>query len=157
MFTVLVSRSTFKRICRGLGIERWQHGKRRMDDNISSGLGRKLHDDRSSRKNFSCSGIPPVPDTIAHTSQNSTKMTIKATYNGVTIRFELPVSSGISELEDNVIERLHLERKSFSIKYQDDEGDWVLIACDKDLQECMKISGSSNKTTIKMLLDPPID
>ncbi|KAL8156778.1 hypothetical protein AgCh_001766 [Apium graveolens] len=43
-------------------------------------------------------------------------------------RFELRESSMI-ELEDMVIERLKLKRHTFNIKYQEDEGDWVLIAC----------------------------
>ncbi|KAK1403058.1 hypothetical protein POM88_002663 [Heracleum sosnowskyi] len=98
-----VSRSTFKRICRSHGIRRWQCGKSRMGIRGSSKL----------RK----------------TSQDMDKINVKATYNGVAIRFDLLNSSGMAELEDNVIERLKLERDAFSIKYEDEEGDWVLIAC----------------------------
>lgn len=84
-------------------------------------------------------------------------MIVKETYNGVTIRFELSDLSRVAELQDNVTDRLQLERSSFSIKYQDDEGDWILFACDKDVRECMELSRSLNKTTIKMLLDLPIN
>ncbi|KAK1353409.1 hypothetical protein POM88_052544 [Heracleum sosnowskyi] len=152
-----VSRSTFKRVCRGHGIKRWQFGKKRMGTSISSKLGTKLNDKVPSRRKLSCSGKAPVTDTaVVPTRQNMNKMIVKATYNDVTIRFELFDLSGLAELQDNVIERLQLERSSFSIKYQDDEGDWILIACDKDVRECMELSRSLNKTTIKMLLDLPI-
>lgn len=62
-------------------------------------------------------------------------ITVKATYNEIAIIFEVLDSSGKVDLENNVIERLRMKRKrdTFSIKYQDDEGDWVLIACDKVL------------------------
>lgn len=158
MFHISVGRSTLKRKCRRHGIKRWQSGKRSIGKNIYSNLERRLDDEVPSKMNFSSSGLPPVQDTIvdANTIQEMIKMTVKAVYNGVAIRFEIPDLSGISVLEDNVIERLQLDRKSFSIKYQDDEGDWTLIACDKDVRECMELSRSLKKTTIKMLIDPPI-
>ncbi|XP_017259069.1 protein NLP7 isoform X1 [Daucus carota subsp. sativus] len=153
-----VSRSTFKRVCRDHGIKRWKSGKRRMGKNISSKLEGELNDEESSKRNFSHSGMAPVEDrtVVAHKIQDTNKMTVKATYNGVTIKFELSNLSGITELQDKVIERLQVERKCFSIKYQDDEGDWILIACDKDVQECIEISRSLKKTTIRMVIDPPI-
>ncbi|KAK1401934.1 hypothetical protein POM88_001539 [Heracleum sosnowskyi] len=153
-----VSRSTFKRICRDLGIKRWQNGKRKTEHNTSSNLRRRINDEEPSRGNVSCSEVPPVQDRVVdHTSQDLNKLTVKATYNGTTIRFGLPGSAGFAELEENVIERLHLERNSFSINYQDDEGDQVLIACDMDVRECMEITRFLEKTTIKLLLDPPIN
>lgn len=143
-----VSLSTFKRNCRLVGITRWQPGKRKLIDN------------ETGQRNFS-SGMPHVQDVqdtpaVAPTCQELNNMDVKVMYNGVPIRFEIPTSSGITELENNVIERLPLNKKSFSIKYQDDEGDWVLIACDKDVQKCFEISRSLKKATIKMLLDPPV-
>ncbi|KAK1352936.1 hypothetical protein POM88_052774 [Heracleum sosnowskyi] len=82
-------------------------------------------------------GAPPMENTaISLTMQNMNEVTVKAVYRGVILRFELPLSSGMRELEGNLIERLHLEREKFSIKYQDEEGDWVLIACEKDIQKC---------------------
>lgn len=151
-----VSRSTFKRICRSHGIRRWQRGKSRMGIQSSSKLG-KVNDKEPSRMNYVYSGMPPLQHiAVAQTSQDMDKINVKATYNGVAIRFELLDSSGMAELEDNVIERLKLERDTFSIKYKDEEGDWVLIACDKDVQKCIEISRSLGKTNIKMLVDLPI-
>ncbi|KAL8156772.1 hypothetical protein AgCh_001760 [Apium graveolens] len=68
-----------------------------------------------SRNKSSFSGIFPLQDTDM--------ITVKATYNEVAIKFEVLDSSGIVDLEDNVIERLKMERNTFSIKYRDDEGD----------------------------------
>ncbi|XP_017224049.1 uncharacterized protein LOC108200421 isoform X2 [Daucus carota subsp. sativus] len=142
-----VSRSKFKRICRDNGIKRWRSHKKKLDSRRSSKLGR-VSDEDPSRTDSYCPGIPPLQDTDM--------ITVKATYNEVAIKFELLDSSRMVDLEDSVIERLKVERDTFSIKYQDDEGDWVLIACDKDLQNCIKTSRLSEKTTIKMLVDRPI-
>ncbi|KAK1403044.1 hypothetical protein POM88_002649 [Heracleum sosnowskyi] len=152
-----VSRTAFKKMCRDVGITRWKYGKRNMGEN-SSKPRRRLNDEEGGRRNFS-SGMIPVQDTpaVSDTSLDLKKMTVKATYNGVPIRFNLPDLSRLSELQDNVIKRLHLERNSFSIKYHDDEGEWVLIACDEDVRECVEFSRSLQKTTIKMLIDLPVD
>lgn len=126
-------------------------------DNNSSKLRERLNAKEPIKRHVSFFGISPMHDTvvIADTGQDLKKMTVEATYDGATIRFELP-GSGIAELEDSIIERLHLERENFSIKYEDDEGDWIIIACDKDVQECIEILRSVEKTTINMLLDPRI-
>ncbi|KAK1403054.1 hypothetical protein POM88_002659 [Heracleum sosnowskyi] len=85
---------------------------------------RTVNDDEL-RMNSSLMVIPPLPDTavvaLPQTSQGMNKINVKATYEGTAIRFELLHSSGMTELEDMVIERLKLKRHTFSIKYQDDE------------------------------------
>lgn len=145
IFNMVVSRSTFKRMCRENGITRWKSNKRQVE---STTLRRKYN--YRWRK-------PPMEETaITRTMQNMNEVTVKAVYRGVIVRFELPLSSGMRELEGNLIERLHLERGKFSIKYQDDEGDWVLIACEKDMQKCLEIARYLEKRTIRMLVEPPI-
>ncbi|KAL8156786.1 hypothetical protein AgCh_001769 [Apium graveolens] len=140
-----VSRSTFKRMCRENGITRWKSNKRQVE-----------RTPLTSKNNYRCR-LPPMEDTaITGAAQNMTEVSVKAVYRGVMLRFELPLSSGMRELEGNLIERLHLEREKLSIKYQDDEGDWVLIACEKDMQKCLDIAKYLEKTTIRMLVEPPI-
>ncbi|KAK1403039.1 hypothetical protein POM88_002644 [Heracleum sosnowskyi] len=114
-----VSPSTLKRRCRSVGITRWPPSKRKAIDN---GTG---------KSNFS-SSTSPLQDmsAISHRSQALEKMTVKATYNDVTIKFELTNLSGISELEDNVIKRLRLGRNKFSIKYLDNDNELILIGYD---------------------------
>ncbi|XP_065858560.1 protein NLP6 [Euphorbia lathyris] len=83
------------------------------------------------------------------TARPETKsVTIKATYKEDIIRFRISLSCGILELKEEVAKRLKLEGGTFDIKYLDDDQEWVLIACDADLQECIDISRSSSGSTI---------
>ncbi|KAK9010431.1 hypothetical protein V6N11_036940 [Hibiscus sabdariffa] len=85
--------------------------------------------------------------TAIHETKN---MTIKATYREDIIRFRISLSSGIVELKEEVAKRLKLEVGTFDIKYLDDDNEWVLIACDADLQECAEVSISSGSNIIRL-------
>ncbi|XP_031248849.1 protein NLP6-like isoform X1 [Pistacia vera] len=89
--------------------------------------------------------IPRVP-----ARQEMKSMTIKATYREDIIRFRISLSSGIVELKEEVGKRLKLEVGTFDIKYLDDDQEWVLIACDADLHECLDISRSSGSNIIRL-------
>ncbi|TYI90110.1 hypothetical protein E1A91_D03G100100v1 [Gossypium mustelinum] len=75
---------------------------------------------------------------------------IKATYREDIIRFRISLSSGIVELKEEVAKRLKLEVGTFDIKYLDDDNEWVLIACDADLQECLDVPRSSGSNIIRL-------
>ncbi|KAG8659022.1 hypothetical protein MANES_02G006700v8 [Manihot esculenta] len=77
-------------------------------------------------------------------------VTIKATYREDIIRFRISVGSGITELKEEVAKRVKLEVGSFDIKYLDDDHEWVLIACDADLHECIDISRLSGGNIIRL-------
>ncbi|XP_034894948.1 protein NLP6 isoform X1 [Populus alba] len=77
-------------------------------------------------------------------------VTIKATYREDIIRFRISLISGIAELKEEVAKRLRLEVGTFDIKYLDDDHEWVLIARDADLHECMDVSRSSNSNMIRV-------
>ncbi|KAK2978640.1 hypothetical protein RJ640_019097 [Escallonia rubra] len=79
-------------------------------------------------------------------------VTIKATYREDIIRFRLSLDSGVDKLKDEVAARLKLEMGTFDIKYLDDDHEWVLIACDEDLQECLDVSRSSGSSIIRLLV-----
>ncbi|XP_061368841.1 protein NLP6-like isoform X2 [Gastrolobium bilobum] len=79
-------------------------------------------------------------------------VTIKATYREDIIRFRVSLTCGIVELKEEVAKRLKLEVGTFDIKYLDDDQEWVLIACDADLQECMDVSRSSGSNIIRVLV-----
>ncbi|KAH7550091.1 hypothetical protein JRO89_XS13G0133800 [Xanthoceras sorbifolium] len=85
-----------------------------------------------------------------HTRQEMKTVTIKATFREDIIRFRISLSSGILELKEEVAKRLKLEVGTFDIKYLDDDKEWVLIACDADLQECLDISRSSGSNIIRL-------
>ena len=82
--------------------------------------------------------------------QEMKSVTIKATYREDVIRFRISLSSGIVELKEEVAKRLKLEVGTFDIKYLDDDQEWVLIACDADLLECMDVSRSSSSNIIRL-------
>ncbi|KAL1342496.1 hypothetical protein HN51_029045 [Arachis hypogaea] len=79
-------------------------------------------------------------------------VTIKATYREDIIRFRVSLNCGIVELKEEVAKRLKLEVGTFDIKYLDDDHEWVLIACDADLQECIDVSRSSASNIIRVLV-----
>ncbi|KAK3024194.1 hypothetical protein RJ639_043771 [Escallonia herrerae] len=79
-------------------------------------------------------------------------VTIKATYREDIIRFRLSLDSGVDKLKHEVATRLKLEMGTFDIKYLDDDHEWVLIACDEDLQECIDVSRSSGSNIIRLLV-----
>ncbi|QHN78402.1 hypothetical protein S83_067017 [Arachis hypogaea] len=79
-------------------------------------------------------------------------VTIKATYREDIIRFRVSLNCGIVELKEQVAKRLKLEIGTFDIKYLDDDHEWVLIACDADLQECIDVSRSSASNIIRVLV-----
>ncbi|KAF8379739.1 hypothetical protein HHK36_029187 [Tetracentron sinense] len=112
----------------------------------------------SSRTNPPCpdqapqKNMAPLPHTLPYitATQDIRTVTIKATYRKDIIRFRLSLASGVVELKEEVAKRLKLEVGTFDIKYLDDDNEWVLLACDADLQECMDVSRLSGGNTIRL-------
>ncbi|KAK2991419.1 hypothetical protein RJ640_019065 [Escallonia rubra] len=141
---VAFSRSKMKRSCRTVGISEWPSCKRK-----------NVKPTRSNLKNFNES-VQSIEERIPESSRKDPScdnrrmqeaapalVTIKAFYANDIIRFRISSSSTMAELSENLTERLPLTGRSFRIKYQDDEGDLVLLACEKDLQYCLTSLGSS--------------
>ncbi|CAH9092757.1 unnamed protein product [Cuscuta epithymum] len=82
----------------------------------------------------------------------TSSITIKAKYGIDIIRFRLPLDSGIVKLREEVVKRLKLEEGTYEIKYQDEDREWVLIACDADLLECIEVSRSSGSNIMRLLI-----
>ncbi|PON44974.1 NIN-like transcription factor [Parasponia andersonii] len=112
--------------------------------------------------NSACSDLAPKqtsgiitqtqPNVIVRLRQEMKSVTIKATYREDIIRFRISLSCSVVELKDEVAKRLKLELGTFDIKYMDDDQEWVLIACDADLQECMDVCRSSGSIMIRLLI-----
>lgn len=79
-------------------------------------------------------------------------VTIKATYRDDMIRFRVSLNCCIVELKEEIAKRLRLEVGTFDIKYLDDDQEWILVACDADLQECMDILRSSGSNIIRLVV-----
>ncbi|KAE9618286.1 hypothetical protein Lal_00047050 [Lupinus albus] len=109
--------------------------------------------------NLPCSDLAPKQS--LHTLNNAVtpsaerkeikNVTIKATYKQYIIRFRVSLNCSIMELREEVAKRLKLEVGTFDIKYLDDDNEWVLIACDADMQECMDVS-SSGSNIVRVLV-----
>ncbi|THF99758.1 protein NLP6-like isoform X1 [Camellia sinensis] len=147
-----VSKSTLKRVCRPYGVKRWpphinKVGCSQLDESAP------------------CVNSDHLPSTqslatIVHTEPYDTTMqdanivTIKAKYGeGVTIKFPLSLSSSFLQLQQEVAKRLDLKAGTYYVKYEDEDGELILIGCDEDLQDYMHDSRSLGRSSIVVLLE----
>lgn len=155
-----VSRSTFKRWCRVNNIRRWPFPKRSKFGNSLS-IAKQMNElpqgnvepiTEAGARDPS-SSEPPKNLAPTHATTMST-VTIKATYASDTSKFNLSFSSSMAELMEKVTIMTKLHDGTFNIKYLDEEDEYILIACDEDLQDCMNSLRVFGKTTIRMLIEP---
>ncbi|CAI9093452.1 OLC1v1028956C4 [Oldenlandia corymbosa var. corymbosa] len=109
------------------------------------------------------SAIPPkdsmvvtaerMPELASMKPEAKTFLTIKATYGEDIIRFRLLGDSSVEKLREEIGKRLKLEPGTFEIKYLDDDQEWVRIACDADLQECVDVSKLSGCSLIRLMVN----
>ncbi|KAH7851711.1 hypothetical protein Vadar_015663 [Vaccinium darrowii] len=71
--------------------------------------------------------------------QDMSFVTLKV-YGLDTIKFKFPLESGINELKGEVAKRLNLEPDSFNMKYEDEEGEQILIPLSEDLRDYLSSS-----------------
>ncbi|KAG5512849.1 hypothetical protein RHGRI_038676 [Rhododendron griersonianum] len=96
--------------------------------------------------------MPTIPQMMPLLTerQDMRSVRLKATYGNTTIKFPLP--SGFSELKEEVSKRLEFERGSFKLEYKDEEGDSVLIACDDDVRDYLRLLTSLGNQVIKLFV-----
>lgn len=76
-------------------------------------------------------------------NERNMSIIVKATYKDDTIRFKLLPSMKYQHLLEEIAKRLKLSVGTFRLKYKDDEDEWVILATDADLQECLDILDTS--------------
>lgn len=81
-----------------------------------------------------------------------TRITVKATYKGDTIRFKFEPSAGCFQLHVEVGKRFKLQTGTFQLKYLDDEEEWVMLVSDSDLEECLEILDLVGSRNVKFLV-----
>nr|CAB3484989.1 unnamed protein product [Digitaria exilis] len=82
--------------------------------------------------------------------RSSPSLTVKATYNGDTVRFKFLPSMGWYHLLEEIAKRFKLTTGAFQLKYKDDEDEWVILASDSDLQECVDVLDSIGSRNVKL-------
>ncbi|CAL5392651.1 unnamed protein product [Camellia sinensis] len=86
--------------------------------------------------------------------QDANNVTIKEKYGeGITMKFRLSLSSRFVQLQQEVAKRLNLKARTFYVKYEDEDGELILIGCDEDLQDYMRDSRSLGRSSIVVLLE----
>lgn len=77
---------------------------------------------------------------------------VTAKYEDDIIKFKLCLSSTMNKLLEEVARRLDFEVGSFKLRYLDEDNDKVLLACDDDLQLCLKSLSAGGKTTMQVFV-----
>ncbi|GAB2265677.1 hypothetical protein Dimus_000718 [Dionaea muscipula] len=83
---------------------------------------------------------------------SGSKITVKATYKGDTIRFKFDSSAGCLHLYEEVGKRFKLQQSTYQLKYLDDEDEWVMLVSDSDLHECLEIMEFAGMQVLKFLV-----
>ncbi|KAI8553595.1 hypothetical protein RHMOL_Rhmol05G0028200 [Rhododendron molle] len=83
---------------------------------------------------------------------NTRSMKLKAIYGDTTIKFQLPLTSGINELKEEVSKILECKLGSFNVEYKDEDGDWILMASDENLSEYLQLLTSLGNQVTKLKL-----
>lgn len=155
-----VSRATLKRISREYNISRWPHHKtRKVNVHVSQGVSFQGADQQCP----ALSQREKVTDSLDHKRSPASRvpsdslMTLKVTYRGDIIKFQLSLSSTRVELEGEVEKRLKIPLERFSIKYEDEDNDWILITSDSDLRDGMHSLMALGRTTMRLLVTPKAD
>ncbi|KAM0050266.1 putative transcription factor Nin-like family [Helianthus debilis subsp. tardiflorus] len=89
-------------------------------------------------------------------SQDKGVFRVKASYGHEKIRFKMTKEWGFGELQQEIARRFSIyDMGNVIVEYMDDDSEWVLLACDADLEECMDLHTSSKNQTIKLLIHQP--
>lgn len=60
-------------------------------------------------------------------------------------------------LEEQLETKFKISLEKFSIKYQDEEDEWITLMCDLELMHGMDVLRSSGKTVIRMMVTPKLN
>lgn len=76
---------------------------------------------------------------------------VKAMYGAEKVRLRLQPTWGLLDLKQEITKRFNIgDTSSVNLRYLDDETEWILLACDADLQECIHVYRSSGAEMIKV-------
>lgn len=114
----------------------------------------ELSSQSSKSNNNNNSSSPTAAAAAAQSPQQPLR--VKATFADEKIRFSLQPLWGFTELQLEISRRFNLSDVSNAnnvvLKYLDDDGEWVVLACDGDLEECKDLHTTSQSRTIRLAL-----
>ncbi|KAJ1415628.1 RWP-RK domain [Sesbania bispinosa] len=97
--------------------------------------------------------LPPLSESSGWNSLERGAFRVKATFADEKIRFSLQPMWGFRDLQHEIARRFNLnDISNMVLKYLDDDGEWVVLACDADLEECKDLHRSSQSRTIRLSL-----
>ncbi|KAG4967128.1 hypothetical protein JHK87_032779 [Glycine soja] len=131
------------------GADEHNHPTSSSTTHSSNGSGSMMHGSSSCSQSFEKQKHSKVKSNCV---DSGSKMIVKASYRGDTIRFKFDPSSGCFQLYEEVATRFKLQNGSFQLKYLDDEEEWVMLVNDSDLQECTEILGDIGTRFVKFLV-----
>ncbi|XP_010930267.1 protein NLP2 [Elaeis guineensis] len=106
--------------------------------------------DSSSGSASSCPTFKKSSKSMADVTESGPVITVKATYKDDTVRFKFLPSMGCHHLFEEVGKRFKLLVGTFQLKYMDDEEEWVILAGDSDLQECLDVLEDVGSRSVKL-------
>lgn len=98
------------------------------------------------------SSLPPLPS--ARKAKDA-GMKVHAMFGDSKMRMRLKHHWGIADLRREIAKGFGMDddalTSNFTLKYMDDDEEWVLLTCDADLEECIQIYKSSlYKETVRI-------
>nr|XP_043614823.1 protein NLP7-like isoform X2 [Erigeron canadensis] len=99
---------------------------------------------------LSCSGFVDANPKPSVNNVLNMGLTVKAMFKDDMIKFHFPISSGLSELENEVARRLNVKGRRLCLNYKGEGNDLVPITCDAELQTLPEIL--SGNTIVKLLV-----
>ncbi|RDY12664.1 Protein NLP8, partial [Mucuna pruriens] len=133
----------------GEGADEHNHPTSSSTTNSSNGFGSMMHGSSSCSQSFENQKHSRVTPSCV---DSGSKIIVKASYRGDTIRFKFDPSAGCFQLYEEVATRFKLQNGSFQLKYLDDEEEWVMLVNDSDLQECTEILDDIGTRCVKFLV-----
>ncbi|KAJ0666329.1 putative transcription factor Nin-like family [Helianthus annuus] len=111
-----------------------------------------IHTTPFSKASHAHLSVTPKKKRVVNVS-DTRMVTVKASFKDDIIKFDFPLSSGVSELKNQVAQRIKLKSTRLRLKYRDEDDDLILISCDADIRNLMPLSASSVcKKTIRLIV-----